>query len=222
MKQDSRIKPRWTDATLELIDKLEIRGVRFNEFSALEMFGRGGDWHTKNFANRIKNLEVWEIDPKWENQLRENLPNAKIRIIDSIKEIRDKDLLPKYDLILIDNPMNTYGPTSTETNAGKYCEHFDVMPQLGKLIDKEAIVIFNVNRKPFDYQNHSNWKGRRENFYGFSKTDDIPLEYLLNFYKKYFAKLGFKTEFYDYVIRVFFDDIDMTYYFAFKLKRLEK
>ena len=31
----------------------------------------------------------------------------------------------------------------------QYCEHFDVLHNIGKLIDKTAIVIFLVNKKPF-------------------------------------------------------------------------
>ena len=41
--------------------------------------------------------------------LQKNLPNAIIKIQDSIKSILEYKLKKKFDLIVIDNPMNIFG-----------------------------------------------------------------------------------------------------------------
>ena len=214
------IKPRWADATNELISKLEVYDIKFQSLNALEMFGRGGNWQTAIFEKKVKTLEVWEIDPKWENELKKNLPNATIKILDSVSTIKDGKNLTKFDLILIDNPMNTYGPKLNSDNLDTYCEHFDVISHIERIIGKEAIVIFNVNRKPFDYNKFPMWKKRRDEFYGDIDTSDIQINHLLTFYKKFFQKLGFDTIFHENVVRVLNSNIDMTHYFAYKLKRM--
>ena len=38
-----------------------------------------------------------------------------------------------------------------------YCEHFDVIKNIYKIINKESIIIFNVNRHPFDYEKFPIW-----------------------------------------------------------------
>ena len=114
-----------------VITFLEKR-VDIAKLNALEVFGRAGDWHTIVYANRVKSLQVWEIDKKWKNILKTNLPNAKIKILDSIKIIVENLEPSKFDLIVIDNPMNTWG-TKKEPNF--YCEHFDFIKHVGYIID---------------------------------------------------------------------------------------
>ena len=99
--------------------------------------------------------------------MKKNLPNAKIKIQNSIKTISENLETSKFDLIVIDNPMNTWG-TKKETNL--YCEHFDFIKHIGNIIDKETILIFNVNKNPFDYDKFPEWKKRREKFYGEKKN----------------------------------------------------
>ena len=43
--------------------------VDVSKLHALEVFGRGGDWHTTVYANKVKSLQVWEIDKKWKNKI---------------------------------------------------------------------------------------------------------------------------------------------------------
>ena len=175
----------------DLITFLEKR-VDISKLDALEVFGRTGDWHTTVYANKIKSLQVWEIDKKWKNALKKNLPNAKIKILDSIKTIVENLEPSKFDLIIIDNPMTTFG-TKKEPNL--YCEHFDFIKNIGNIIDKEAIIIFNINKNPFDYDKFPEWKKRREKFYERKRTSKLGIGFLTKFYKKLFLKIGYKTVF---------------------------
>jgi len=175
----------------DLITFLEKR-VDISKLDALEVFGRTGDWHTTVYANKIKSLQVWEIDKKWKNALKKNLPNAKIKILDSIKTIVENLEPSKFDLIIIDNPMTTFG-TKKEPNL--YCEHFDFIKNIGNIIDKEAIIIFNINKNPFDYDKFPEWKKCREKFYERKRTAKLGIRFLIKFYKKLFLKIGYKTVF---------------------------
>ena len=73
------IVTRWKKGPKELISKLAQKGVELEKFNALEMFGRNGTWHTSFFADKVKSIEIWEIDKKWEKKLEKNFPNSKIK-----------------------------------------------------------------------------------------------------------------------------------------------
>ncbi len=194
----------------DVITFLEKR-IDVSELNALEIFGRAGDWHTTVYANRVKSLQVWEIDKKWKNILKKNLPNAKIKILDSIKTIVENLEPSKFDLIVIDNPMNTWG-TKKEPNL--YCEHFDFIKYIRNIIDKEAILIFNINKNPFDYNKFPEWKKRREKFYERNRTSKLSLRFLIWFYKKLFLKIGYKT-----VFQKIFKRHEYSDYFVFFLRK---
>jgi hypothetical protein len=213
------IVPRWKKATNELINKLETKGIDFNKLNAIELFGRDGSWQTKLFAEKVNRLEVWEINKEFEKELRKNFPKSKIKITDSIKTLQENKKFQLFNLILIDNPNNTYGDNNDIFTNGKYCEHFDILGNIGKLINKEALVIFNINRNPFNYSKFPEWKKRRDEFYGMENTENISIANLLIFYEKFFKKIGFKTIFYVNVIRVFVKGNDTNHYFAFQIKR---
>ena len=194
----------------DLITFLEKR-VDISKLDALEVFGRTGDWHTTVYANKIKSLQVWEIDKKWKNALKKNLPNAKIKILDSIKTIVENLEPSKFDLIIIDNPMTTFG-TKKEPNL--YCEHFDFIKNIGNIIDKEAIIIFNINKNPFDYDKFPEWKKCREKFYERKRTAKLGIRFLIKFYKKLFLKIGYKT-----VFQKIFKRHEYSDYFVFFLRK---
>lgn len=208
-----KLYPRWEKATNELISKLEHKKINLKNYNAIELFGRDGSWQTQLFANKVKNMEVWEIGKEFEEELKKNLPKSIIKIIDSIKTLEEEENFQSFDLILVDNPNNTYGSDN------EYCEHFDILKNIIKLIDKKAIIVFNVNRKPFNYLKFPEWKNRREKFYENKHTDEMSIKQLLIFYEKYFEKMGLKTIFSINVIRVLFEEIDTNHYFAFSLSK---
>ena len=122
-----------TKATKTMFLELEKRNVVLKKLNALEIFARDGTWQTTFYANKVKTLEVGEVDPSWEKNLRKNLPTAKVRILDSIKNIQTYEKLSKFNLIMIDNPMNIYG-NENENIQNNYCEHFDVIKNIDKMM----------------------------------------------------------------------------------------
>ena len=198
-----------------VINILENQGIELNKLSTLEMFGRDGTAHVTAYAEKVRSLEVWEIDKKWEADLKNNLPNAKIKIIDSVNQINNGLNLPKFDLIIIDNTIPMFGP---ENEPNKYCEHFDFIKNIGKIMEDNAIIVFNINKEPFNYDHQLAWKKRREEFYGAVNTSNLSIEFLLNFYKELFLNLNLATVFCDYVSR----HLPHLDYFIFNLRKIRK
>lgn len=149
---------------------------------ALEVFGRKGDWHTVDYADGIRSLEVWEIDSEHNTDLRRNLPNAVVKNVDSIQFSREPQNVGRFDFVVIDNPQALYGPNN------EYCEHFDVLESGCAMLRPGGVLVFNVNIRPYDFEKHPEWKRRREEFYGKPDTASLSLEELLEFYGDLFAR----------------------------------
>ena len=178
-----------------VVDFLKSKDIHLQKLHAIEIFGGTGKTDAV-LAKNVKTFEIWEIDQKLKPQLEKSFPNAKIKICDSIEILNKSQKIQKSDLILIDNPMSVFG---MKKNSVGYCEHFDVIKNIEKLIDKEAIVIFLVNKKPFFSKKLKKknilWRKRRQEFYGKIDTDNMSIQFLTNFYTELFKSLGLQTVF---------------------------
>ena len=129
----------------QVLDFLKTKSIMLEKLNAIEIFGGTGQ-NDVAVAVSVKTFEIWEIDGKLKPELEKKFPNAKIKICNSIERLKQYQDTSKFDLIMIDNPTNVFGAGK---NSSEYCEHFDMIKNVGKLIDKEAIVIFLINKKPF-------------------------------------------------------------------------
>jgi hypothetical protein len=172
-----------------VVAALERRGFALKRARALEYFAREGDWQAVAYAASVACLEAWEIDPSREAGLRTNLPGAVVRILDSIQAARLPEHRARFDLVVIDNPQGCFGPE------GRYCEHFDALETVGGLLDGGGVVVFNVNRAPFDFDRQDAWRARRAAFYGLTDTSRLSARFLLDFYRGYFGERGFESVF---------------------------
>ena len=184
-----------------IVNFLKSEGVSLEKLCAIEIFGGIGKTDAI-LAKNVKTFEIWEIDQKLKPQLEKSFPNAKIKICNSIEILNKSQKIRKFDLILIDNPMNVFG---TKKNSFEYCEHFDVIKNIKKLIDKEAIVIFLVNKKPFFSKKlkkkNAIWRKRRQEFYGNVDTNNMSIQFLTSFYTELFKSLGLNTVFANSILR---------------------
>lgn len=168
-----------------IVKRLESLGHQLSSYIALEFYARMGDWQTQSYAKQVKELNAWEIDPLFEPQLRKNLPNAHIRIGDSFKIAQEEIYKEKFDFIVFDNPQNMYG---------EYCEHFEALPLVKKLLKTSGIVIFNINLSPFDYDKFPLWQKRRSEYYSTEARNLTPC-FMLNYYENFFNQEGFDVIF---------------------------
>lgn len=176
--------------THAVIRELTRRGVPLGTLQALEVFGGRGVCHTNVLARRVARLEAWEHDPACEADLRRNVPSADVRITDSYREIRDTS--GRYDLVSIDNAELMFGP---------HCEHFDLFPDVFRVMAAEAIVVLNVVSAA---DRLSRWKApaffdaahleRRRAFYQTDCPERVPLDRLAATYRTLSEAHGFRVE----------------------------
>ncbi len=165
--------------------KLRERGERLCEYTALEFFARQGDWQTQSYRHLVKELHAWEIDSIHETSLRINLPHANIRIGDSFEIAHEPQYLHLFNFLVLDNPQMIYGI---------YCEHFEALNLAPILMANDGVVIFNVNKNPFEYDRQPEWQYRRSTYYEIDAAQ-LTSKFLLNFYEAKFEKLGFNVHY---------------------------
>ncbi len=171
---------------INICEKLIKDGHPLSAYKALEFYSREGDWHTKVYENFVYSLDAWEIEKKFEPALRRNLPNAQIKIVDSY--IYGRTITQKFNFIVLDNPQGIFGLNN------EYCEHFEALDIAVNLIDKKSIIIFNINKAPFNYNNQIEWQKRRNTFYNLNDTSQLSVDnFLIPFYKNKFENLNCNT-----------------------------
>jgi len=173
----------------KICNKLQQKNIDLRTFDALEFFARAGDWQTIKYASQVKSLDAWEVDSRFENALKQNLPNARITIGDSFDLATRPKYHNLYDFIVIDNPQNVFG------DKNQYCEHFDVLPLVKNLLRDNGVMIYNVNTAPFNYDDFPLWEERRNKFYNVDKTQYLTDQFIYEFYHNFWTKIGFKVEF---------------------------
>ena len=177
------------NAMKRLCNRLEEKGIDLRAMHALEFFAREGDWQTVAYANKVRSLDAWEINPDFKANLERNLPSAHIVIGNSFDLAKKPENRKRFDFIVFDNPQELFGPGEC------YCEHFEALELVPVLMSKKSVVVFNVNKKPFDYEKYPKWRASRERFYCTSKTEKMDASFLLDFYKRLFLAKGLETIF---------------------------
>lgn len=182
--KEQRYKPM-----LRLLRELGERGVDVSTLDALEIFGRDGLDHTTTYADRVRTLEVWEINENHHPQLRINLPKASIRIVDSYEEITRTP--KRFDFIVIDNAIGTYG---------LHCDHFGLFPDKVFAVARDRCilavnVIPRIDRgalKHFPDLLESGYLERRARFYGSDEPAHISMDRIVGAYRGYAERNGFR------------------------------
>ena len=155
-------------------------GIDLASYSALEFFAREGNWQTLSYASLVARLDAWELDPHFESALRHNLPNARIRIGNSFELAKSPQFAGQFDFIVYDNPQMIFG------DRHQYCEHFEALETLPHLMKQRAVVLFDINREPFDYELFPDWQKRRNEFYQVADASRLDEDFLMAFYNRYF------------------------------------
>lgn len=182
--KEQRYKPM-----LRLLRELGERGVDVAALDALEIFGRDGLDHTTTYADRVRTLEVWEINETHHPRLRANLPKASIRIVDSYEEIARTP--KRFDFVVIDNAIGTYG---------LHCDHFGLFPDKVFAIARDRCVIAvnvipRIDRgtlKHFPDLLGDEYLERRGSFYGASDARHISMDRMIDAYRGFAGRNGFR------------------------------
>jgi len=170
-----------------LCDDLEASGFNLRQMDALEAFARKGDWHTMAYADRVRSLTVWEIDPQHNDDLRRNLPKATVLNVDSVEFANEIQNRARFDLVVLDNPQGLYGPDDA------YCEHFDILMPAATMLRRGGVLVLNVNVHPYDYERQITWQRRREAFWGLADASHLDIDAIPEVYRTLFANAGMST-----------------------------
>jgi hypothetical protein len=196
IKREIRLKALKRKFRLNVMQKtlkeIQKRNIDLSNLNALDVFAGKGDWLTLDFNRAVRSLEAWEINPDFKKYLRFNLPNAKIKITDSYKEIMN---IIKKDFIVIDNHI--YSPDSS------HIEHFDIFPHIFKITNDEAIIIMNVLPCPSksDLTLYPHWFGdihinARKKFYQTEDPYHIDEQQMITVYSKLAQQENYKIDWY--------------------------
>jgi hypothetical protein len=175
-----------------LVKELKRRQVDLGTLRALEAFGGTGVLQTVDYAGEVASLEVWEIHPGNEEALRRNLPGARIKIVDSYREIQTT--AEQFDFIVVDAPAVTHG--------GEHLEHFDLFPSLLRVAGPSALIVLSVMDR---VRRGQKWLGapglpreeylaRRARFYRTSKPATIAVDDMIPAYRDLIADHGFRLD----------------------------
>jgi hypothetical protein len=205
--KESLFRKLQRDPIQQLLRKLIKRRINLKDLDALEIFGYTGEYHTKYYAPYVRTLEVWEVDPACEVQLKKNLPLAEVKITDSYDEINRTQ--KKFNLIVVDNPMSTFG---------NYCEHFDLFPDIFNIAMDSSLLVLNVipeiNKtvlKKWPYLFNDVQLTRRKSFYNSEHPDKISFDELVKVYSNICKANGFDLKWY------FFQKRTIVYYLVIKI-----
>jgi hypothetical protein len=196
----------------KVIFEFNKRGVKLRNLCALEVYGALGDRHTIDYAKKVKSLDVWENDSNCYSALRKNLPSAIIKITDSYNEI--KRTKRKYDLVVIDNPLVTHS---------RHCEHFDLFPDIFRILNNEVILIINFSAVLLDDAKKDCPSilddlqiEKRKEFYNTDDPFNISFDRIVNTYQSLFNNNGFNVDW-------FFKQTRTPYisYIVFKLSKVQ-
>jgi len=186
-----------TIAIERLVTKAQLKFGKSNfpVNKAADFFARTGEWVTIHFLDLANDWMCSDINSEYAVELSKNVPNAEIKIGDSYKLVEE---LGRYDLILADCPLGTYG----EDN--RYCEHFQFLEIAINHLNDTGFLFFNVNCCPYVDKEHGNsrkdnygmdthkvWFEKREKFYGVDASK-LEVDFVQKFYSKYFEQNGFK------------------------------
>lgn len=171
------------------------------DLRALDMFARNGDLTVSRYFQRLDldTLDLWELNGEHVKALEQFSPD-EIRIGCSYQGLKECE--KKYNFVVVDSPQGVY----QDGEKLQRVEHFDVMPQLGRILEDEALVVFYVNKAPYDREkvgHHGNdsyeqynfkiWMAAREAFYSIRDGRELSEVEALHAYFAVFEKQGFKV-----------------------------
>jgi hypothetical protein len=175
-----------------LLRELERSGRSFRGRRALDLFAGCGKLQTIDYASEVGSLEVWEIDARHQARLKRDMPHARIKIVDTIQEIRRTP--DRFGVLVVDNP-SVFGANK------EYVEHFDLFPDLMRIAESPALIILNVIPKvdtpdplrPASVFTKEHLAGRRR-FYRTDRPKNVSYHQMISVYRDLVEQGGFQID----------------------------
>lgn len=174
-----------------VLNKLRENDLNLEDMCVLEVFGGDGKATEMYYEDIVEELDVWELDGKMEEKLKNNLPKANIKIVDSFEEI--KTTKKTYNMIVMDNPMQNYG---------EHSENFDMFLEIFRIIRDECVVILNIMPNIEDitsqyyFLRNPQYILCRKLFYRTLTPLNISIEEIIRTYEEIIQKNNYELEWY--------------------------
>ncbi len=171
-------------------------------FEVLEAFAREGKWQIAAYADQVRHMTAWEYMSRFEQGLRETLPEGSdVKICDSFEEIRTTD--KRFDMVVFEGPILCKGTD------GPRIEHFDMFPHVFRTLKDCAFLVPEVYTSPNKYRRRHNREkvpaevlAARKAFYRVEGDGDfIPIYKMIGRYGELALENGFKPVRWFYVRR---------------------
>lgn len=186
------------------------------DLKSIELYASDGHLLSHKMAEQSIYFVGYEIDPSKEKGFKRNISNGEFRCGDSVemmKTINDGEI-GYYNLISVDAPICIYGDD--------YCEHFEIMNYVYKLIapGEKVLCVFPVVPKPYDTDKKENapWMKRRGLFYDTAEIN-LDLDKAVDTYNKVFETQGLQVLGNMYVCREYRNKIDWMYEYIYVLQK---
>ena len=170
----------------QVLAGMEAHGVDLSQVRALEVFGSDGERVTKQYADRVASLDIWEIDAGLEGALRRRFPHAAVKITDSYAEVRRTS--ERYDFVMIDNAVWAE-------------EHFPLFPGIFRVLADQAamalLVIPHADRltsRRYPALFNEDHLARRRAFYRMDSPERMSLTQLATHYSALADHAGLVTD----------------------------
>lgn len=158
--------------------------------SVLELFARKGDWHTIEYAGKVRALELWEINPEFAPVLASRFPRANVLIGDTYRRLQSSPRT--FNVIIGDSPVSEH--------EGHF-EHFDIFPYVFGWLADDGFLILDIipfvgdgARRAFPEAFGSAHMRARKAFYGYNRPDQIPIAEIIARYRSLCEEAGWTVQ----------------------------
>lgn len=208
-------EPKSDDVIKDILKLKDIHDIK--EFRTIELYGGDGHTLSNKMAEQSVSFIGYDINPDKEQGFRQNVINGEFRCRDSVKMMMTMGdgEIGTYSLISTDAPICIYGED--------YCEHFEIINYIYKLIasGEKVLYVFPVVPKPYDTEKKENaaWLKRRETFYR-TVEKNLDLDKLFTIYDEIFEKQNLKVLQHSYTCREYRNEIDWMYEYMYVLNKV--
>lgn len=207
-------EPKSENVIRDMVELKEKYGI--GEFRAIELYGGDGHTLSNKMAEQSISFIGYDINPEKEEGFKQNVVNGEFRCGDSVKLMMTMKAgeIGTFNLISTDAPICIYGED--------YCEHFEILNYVHKLLEKgeKVLCVFPVVPKPYNTDKEENgaWMKRREQFYR-TKEINLDLEKIFAIYDELFESQNLQIFERKYTCREYRNGVDWMYEFMYVLEK---
>jgi hypothetical protein len=116
-----------------------------SEAVALDMFARNGQLTVSKYADKVREVDAWELSGEHKKALFDISPKVE-NVTIGCSYLGALTTQRRYDMIVIDSPQGAHRDFSGSIRF----EHFYALQQLKRIAKERCIVVLYVNKEPYN------------------------------------------------------------------------